>query len=243
MRVTYPYGCNVARKSVFDFTPRDVWPTVSEGNAKLKKTARKLSALWGKPVRIVGFGLPPETTCPRAGECKRFCYAKQGQFVRRSVQESRARNLAFVLAVHRSGDPNDSLATELVRVIDAHTPKRGMLIIRLHDSGDFFSAWYRDAWFSALCQRPNVIAYAYTKSHAGLDWSTVPGNLRLTQSCGGKDDALMRDDKPHARVFASHADREAAGYVDGTESDIPAILGHMRLGLVYHGNETLRVEL
>jgi hypothetical protein len=40
----------------------------------------------------------------------------------------------------------------------------------------------------------------------------------------------------HSRIFSSHSARKRAGYIDGNLSDIPAIQGKVKIGLVYHGN-------
>jgi hypothetical protein len=63
----------------------------------------------------------------------------------------------------------------------------------------------------------------------------IPDNFRVTYSFGGKFDSQI--DGPNARIFATLDERIAAGYVDGNESDMPAILGEHNIGLVYHGNK------
>jgi len=55
----------------------------------------------------------------------------------------------------------------------------------------------------------------------------------VTYSFGGKWDKKI--DGPNSRIFPTLDDRIKAGYVDGNDSDMPAILGEHNIGLVYHG--------
>jgi len=64
----------------------------------------------------------------------------------------------------------------------------------------------------------------------GID---LPSNFRVTYSFGGKWDKKI--DGPNSRIFPTLDDRIKAGYVDGNDSDMPAILGEHNIGLVYHG--------
>jgi hypothetical protein len=110
--------------------------------------------------------------------------------------------------------------------------------IRIHDSGDFFSQAYLDAWFRIAATFPRKRFYAYSKS-LHLDWSRCPSNLRLVQSLGGKMDGAIDTTRSHTRIFATRAERLAAGYMDGTRTDRPAMRGEIRIGFVYHGSKPL----
>ena len=58
---------------------------------------------------------------------------------------------------------------------------------------------------------------------------------------GGLDDSKIDYSRPHARIFATDADRIAAGYEDGNgvNGDLLAINGTVKIGLVYHGAKNL----
>lgn len=112
------------------------------------------------------------------------------------------------------------------------------LLLRVHDSGDFFSPGYFRALVSAIAERPWITAYGYTKRIDLLKRATLPGNLSLLQSVGGRLDNDIDQAAPHARVFLTTEDRLAAGYRDGNESDLPAIQGQS-VGLVYHGTTSV----
>ena len=156
--------------------------------------------------------------------------------------ESRARNFATLHELNRQGGW-ERVAQELIsglRQIVSDSPKnRDEIWVRIHDSGDMFSLWYLQAWSYALSQVPEVKGYAYTKSIGLLSRVELPSNLRMVQSVGGTMDSQMSLDRPHSRVFETHAAMAAAGYDDGTETDIPAMVGTVRVGLVYHGSEKL----
>lgn len=195
----------------------------STGNSKLKKTG------------TVSFNLPAFRSadgfavCPKAGGCATLCYARQGFYTFKSVAAAREANLAVV-----RGD-----LARFVQLAKADLAKLKHTTVRLHDSGDFFSQEYLNAWIEIIKQFPEKKFYAYTKS-LHLDFSAVPSNLQIIQSAGGLLDKQIDTSKSHSRIFASHADRIAHDYVDGNVNDQPAIDGVTRIGLVYHGSKKLK---
>ena len=219
---------------------------LSKGNSKLVKTGKVLSALRGRKVTVHAFNLPagvarqlgpdgkPFLTCPGAAACLAVCYAQQGRFMVPAAVKVREDNLSFVRAALAAG----TLTKDLFRMLDA--VKSGD-VVRLHDSGDFFSAEYAYAWFGAAMLRHDVLFYAYTKSIPALAGLDVPRNVVITYSEGGRWDDRIPDGAGRSRIFSSHAAREAAGYRDGNshDGDLPAIEGAKRIGLVYHGVKTL----
>jgi len=118
---------------------------------------------------------------------------------------------------------------------------RDRILFRVHDSGDWDSYEQAKAECEAVAARPWVLVYKYTKN---IKWlarlrkeGLLPDNFRVAQSYGGYQDHLVDERYPHAKVFATHEERIAAGYVDGTKTDIPVIEGVVKIGLVYHGTE------
>src|SRR3990167_6387334 len=168
-------------------------------------------------------------TCPKAGACATMCYARQGRYMMPNVAATREFNLDIV-----RGDLNhfiNSAIDDLGRIKQS--------IIRVHDSGDFFSQAYMDAWFTLAAYFPSKKFYAYTKS-LHLDRSKKPSNFQIIQSVGGLMDASIDPNDCHSRIFSSHQQRKKAGYVDGNKNDQPAIDGIQRIGLVYHGVKNLK---
>ncbi len=182
----------------------------------------------------VSFGLPAYEsidgfkTCPQAGACAAVCYARQGRYRMPNVAGAREFNLARI-----RGDLRGFIvdALEDLQSIKQH-------LIRVHDSGDFFSQDYLDAWVFIARKTPAKTFYAYTKS-LHLDFSHAPKNLRITQSQGGKLDREIDKTRPHSRIFSSLKAMSLAGYRNGTETDTLAIKGETRIGLLYHGQRNL----
>lgn len=203
------------------------WTT---GNSKLNKDN-------GGVYNIVGYGIPADTdfqhngetlnTCPSALACRGVCYAKQGMYRTKQVVDARKHNLDMSLR----SDFVDNAIADIKRM-------RKVNVIRIHDSGDYYSQEYLDKWITIANAFPHIIFYSYTKS-LNLDFSNKPDNLHITQSLGGKHDNLVNLNMPHARIFSTDEDRIRAGYVDGNRNDVLAIEGEIKQGLVFHGNKKL----
>lgn len=219
--------------------------TLSGGNDKLNKTAKLYAQQTGNPrPKIMSFNLPALLSCPGALECAHFCYALQGQYFRRQILELRARNMAAAQHLIATGGW-ELLADALTVLVGEQAARlRSPLVLRPHDSGDFYGRGYFKAWLETMRRLPHVKFYGYTK-RIGLYQSlhalgTWPPNFTLVQSVGGVEDQRIDLALPHSKVFSSHEARAAAGYVDGTTSDIPAMTGEVNIGLIYHGTEKLR---
>jgi len=191
---------------------------LSDGNTKLKKSG------------IVSFNLIPIVHCPLAGACKAFCYATVGQQAFASGVKRRA--AAF----------KATLAPDFVQAMHAEVGrwKKKIKAVRVHDSGDFYSMDYLHDWLEIARLNPDVKFYAYSKSlpfiHRAYDQGLVPENFRLIQSVGGLADSRIRHDLPHARIFSTLEELQAAGYADASETDDVSAFSDTRfVGLVVHG--------
>jgi hypothetical protein len=224
---------------------------ISDGNSKLRKTSGKVKAhlaehgsLAGftprpKAYRVVSFNLPAGgyevdnksyITCPGADACLALCYARQGTFLFKGSKRVRIDNHQLLLTTHATHGLQG-----VIDILDEAVKKvtKTVAVIRLHDSGDFFKKWYVEAWVEVIKRHPNILFYAYTKSFPMFKGIDLPSNFRVTYSFGGKWDKKI--DGPNSRIFPTLDDRIKAGYVDGNDSDMPAILGEHNIGLVYHG--------
>jgi hypothetical protein len=183
---------------------------LSSGNSKLARDG------------IQSFNLLPIIHCPSAGACKAYCYADVGQQAFKAARLRRAR--AFLATLEP--DFHHKMAAEIKR--------SKAKIVRIHDSGDFYSRAYFDKWNAIASYLPGVHFYAYTKM---INFVALPRseNFNLIQSEGGKCDAKVISELPHARIFSSLAELQAAGYSDCSESDLPAALGANKVGLIIHG--------
>jgi hypothetical protein len=169
-------------------------------------------------------------TCPEAGACAQFCYARNGTYLFRNVKQAHARNLKMVL------DGLENWKSAMVAELQAKK-FRGGKHVRIHDSGDFFSDEYLMAWMEVARQVPDVVFYAYTKEEKRfkrLVENKAPENFRWLYSLGGKQDHLIdRVNDRHAEVFPSEAALEEAGYFNQEESDLLAIYAPTnRIGIV-----------
>jgi hypothetical protein len=188
------------------------------GNAKL---ARLDPAIWT-------FSLPAGHSCPQSRECRsradrksgwmtdgvhtRFrCYAATMEARHPSVRRSRWSNYDALRAC-RSRE-------EMTRLmLDSLSPF--CRVLRVHDSGDFFSLDYLRAWLEVARQRRDTIFYWYSKSLSY--WATCkddlgdghsPGRIKNvvpTASWGGAEDELIGAcGFRSARVVFSQAEAEA----------------------------------
>jgi Gene product 88 len=152
---------------------------------------------------IFTFSLPAGHSCPYAKECHSRadrdtghitdspnviyrCYAASMEARRPSVRDSRWRNYELLKRARTK-----EAMTRLI--LASLSPFAG--VVRVHDSGDFFSAAYMDAWLAVARERPRTLFYAYTKAlpfwarrlHDVGDGheSGEVANFVMTASCGG----------------------------------------------------------
>lgn len=187
----------------------------SEGNQKLK------------PDNIVSFNLIPLVTCPFAGACASICYAQSGPQWFRSGK------------LMRVGMFKATLSPSFVPRMTALIQGKAISRIRFHDSGDFYSPEYLVKVMSIARACPDTRFYVYTKSiqwvQTYTDTEGLPANVSVIQSRGGTQDSLIRDDLGEAKIFADIESLKAAGYSDTSESDMPALRGDKKIGLIVHG--------
>ena len=123
------------------------------------------------------------TTCPSAGDCKSFCYARKGGYIIYPASSMAAgRALNFLV-----NDPEgyaDVVDAE-IRIQSRLRPKGNKLIVRWHDAGDFFSKKYLDLAYDVARKNPTVDFYAYTKV-ADYALGDAPANFIMNFSSGAK---------------------------------------------------------
>lgn len=208
--------------------------TFGEGNAKLNK-------------RIATFSLPAGWTCPFANEC--FCkadpktgkltdgpdcvfrcYAATTEARNPTVRNSRWRNFNLLNAARTTSKMTDLILASLPKGLD---------LIRLHVSGDFFSEAYFKAWLNVARQQPNRIFYAYTKSIRfwvnNLD--SIPANIRLVASLGGKDDWLIKMHKLVSAQVVFSVEEAAEKGLEIDHDDSHAINPVKSFALLIHGGQ------
>mgnify|MGYP000539451182 CR=1 FL=1 len=145
------------------------------------------------------FNLPQGYTCPGAGACRRYCYAKHGLFKTKQAMLAAWKNY------ESAKDP--AFAENMLTALKHRRLKR----LRIHASGDFFSLEYLQAWYRVARAREDMIFLAYTKSLPFImEGGEPPSNFIILASLGGKYDNLAPE-------------LEAKGYIRGLTVVIPDI--------------------
>lgn len=219
----------------------------STGNHKLKD-------------RLI-FSLPAGYSCPHAGVCKTMadrttgliydlpqltgttadefrCFAAMAE-TRPSVREARWHNWDLLReTMHSNGNPT-MLMRDLIDLSLTMQPPRKL--VRVHESGDFWTETYMKAWFMVAALRPKQTFYAYTKS-LGM-WinlkDQIPSNFYLTASYGGTLDYLI---PKHQDVFKRvsyvvYTEQEAKDRGLEIDHDDSLCLGDKPFALLVHGSQ------
>lgn len=177
--------------------------------------------------------------CPSAGVCLKYCYAlgSDSGYIRFPAARARhLRNLRMVLDTPLQWQ--ERMAAELRHPRYQPDTKKGKLgHIRLHDAGDFFDDAYTLMWLQLMRGAPEGLTfYAYTKEVSRirrLVEPNPPANFKFVCSRGGKEDFLIDPSRDRdADVFPTLADLDAAGYSSQAASDLLAVNGPPRVGMV-----------
>lgn len=168
-------------------------------------------------------------TCPNAGICAAFCYAKSGTYNFSNVRKAHIEKLELVL----------NRRDEWKRLMNEELSKKKYegKYIRIHDAGDFFSIDYASDWIEIAKEHPLLCFYAYTKEVAMFKSLALPENFIIIFSCGGRQDNLIdKSVDRHSDVFPDYDEMLAAGYNDiGEDDKQAAIHPNFRVGL-YRNN-------
>lgn len=145
--------------------------TVSHSNKKLKPT---------KQVKFIIWNLPAIITCPfRTKHCEKACYAIKAEKAYPDVLPARKKHFAE----SRRDDFVDRMVLTILQY--AIRNKESQIIVRIHESGDFYNQAYTDKWLRIMdiCKfMPNVKFICYTKSFAYFDGKKLPKNLAFRAS-------------------------------------------------------------
>lgn len=210
----------------------------SQGNAKLKQ-------------RLI-FSLPAGKTCPGAVFCKSFavlqdngkrkiqdgkqtefrCFAASSEVQYDAVYNLRASNMELLMRSVIEGSMVD-----LINASVQHHRKKNTKLVRIHESGDFFSRGYLNAWIEVAKQNPDLKFYCYSKSLDFFLDLVLPENFYLTASYGGKFDHLIDQGlfPRYAKVYKTEEEAIADGLeVDHDDSHC---FGDKPFALLVHGTQ------
>ncbi len=145
--------------------------TVSRENKKLVPTDTTAFIIWNLPAKI---------TCPYATDmCKAACYAIKSEIAYPDCLPSRMRHLNE----SKTAEFTDRMTFTILSI--AAGTKKKEIIVRIHESGDFYSQRYADAWIQIMlnCASDKRIKFiAYTKSFKFFDGKKLPKNFSLRAS-------------------------------------------------------------
>lgn len=155
------------------------------------------------------FNLPTRVTCPGSTKCCRdICYARcQERFYHHVVPQYRA----SMYEVAQSSKFKDVIIAALTLELQGSKIRA----LRIHESGDFFSQDYLDAWVAIIRAFPSISFWAYTKSYM-LDFKEALKlkNLNLRYSVDPTTEhlpkqkiarAVVATDKPRGSITCPSA--------------------------------------
>jgi len=175
--------------------------------AELLKKNEKLAHSGGGFIQFHNIGLPAlrglavdestgefivVDTCPGAGACKVYCYARKGGYVQwKASSMSQTKVLNFLV-----NDPlgfKTMLESEIFAMVNAGDKKNIKHVIRWHDAGDFFSPEYLELAYAVARKFPTVDFYAYTKI-SNVAKGQKPSNFIINFSMGAKKEEEKKID-------------------------------------------------
>lgn len=238
-KMPYVHGSNIAANS-----PKIVGESGQEYNldalkamivrrpTKLLKRNEKIEHSGGGATQFYNLGLPAlkglavdeqsgdfivVDTCPGAGACKVYCYARKGGYIQwKNSSMSQTRILNFLL-----NDPSgfqSMLTAELTKAHRSAIKGDYDVALRWHDAGDFFSEDYWGIAKSVAETLPAIKFYAYTKM-GDIATGDKPDNFVFNFSGGATSDQEKKVDFRTTKnsrvvprdVFRDFVEREGGG--------------------------------
>ena len=196
-------------------------------NSKLKRTSKELG------VRVFNFGIPAyksasgKLTCPFAGECIKFCYAKKGAYIWSNVQPAFEKR-------YQLSKTNKFVPAMIDEIVNKRPD-----YVRVHDSGDYYSKQYLQKWLRIAKTFPEVNFYSYTNCIKMFKDIKLPSNYDIIFSDSGKQKHLIDQSKDrHTKIFHSHTELISSNYIDASKIDLYATKwfnkDNINVGLLAH---------
>jgi hypothetical protein len=124
----------------------------------------------------------------------------------------------------------------LMQAIGRRKPK----YVRIHSTGgDFFNAYYLQAWIATAQYFPEITFYAYTKMVTLVSERQLPQNFVVTYSRGGHEDSVITEKRLKEAVVVYKVEQAE---LLGLEIDVDDSLARDRnyrksFALLIHGNQ------
>lgn len=199
-------------------------------NQKIKDTGKAIGIK-----QIYNFSIPAyktaegKITCPFADSCVKFCYAQKGNY-KRFPSVGLAMEKKYKL----------TKLDNFVEIMNTEIIKKKARIIRVHDSGDYYSPKYLNKWLRIALINPNVLFYSYTNSIKFVkDLEFIPENFDFIFSDSGKQKNLIDINKDrHTKIFKNENDLIKAGYINASKIDTNSTKffnpTNKKIGLIFH---------
>ncbi len=222
----------------------------STGNAKLNH-------------RLI-FSLPAGYSCPSAGVCKTFadritgkinddlatlidgvpsyrCFAAMAE-TRPNVRNLRWYNWDLLKRALYTPEFSKEVGIQgMQNLLCWSIQQHDEDLIRVHESGEFWTEQYMKAWLLTARLFPNRTFYAFTKSlNMWLNLADIiPSNFYLTASVGGLLDQLIpgREHIFTRRAYVVYTEEEAAALGLEIDHDDSHCLGDKPFALLVHGSQ------
>lgn len=195
-------------------------------NSKLKKTSQELG------VRVFNFGIPAyksasgKLTCPMAKDCVKFCYAKKGAYIWSNVKPAFEKRYEL------------SKTDRFVDAMNAEIKRKKPDYVRVHDSGDYYSAAYLKKWITVAIHNPDVKFYSYTNMVDLVHKTDLPDNYDIIFSNAGKQVYMIDYEQDRfTKIFKSEQELGRAGFVNASKIDLFAtkwFSKNKKVGLIFH---------
>lgn len=152
---------------------------LAPGNKKYRSDKNTKYYIWSLPAVI---------TCPNRTElCEIYCYARKAERQYPAVLPSRQNNLKLSMQSDFAEQMIAYFEKKLFRV-NKHgkkvenwwIAKRKRVVVRIHESGDFYNQTYADAWIKVaehFADYKKLVFVTYSKSFRFFDGKKLPRNF------------------------------------------------------------------
>ena len=145
----------------------------------------------------------PQFSCPSATLACKDCYAMKKRHMFQNVQNALAQNWLLIKQLHKKRNTKRAVK-ELLNII----PKKAK-IFRIHESGDWFSQWYINAWAEVVKQRPHTSFWFYTRSFK-FNYSKLTRLHNLTM-WASTDNYNLKEAKKFVKRYKKSGTKHAYG--------------------------------
>lgn len=182
----YSSALEMVRKNNLDYIPYEYRNERREMEIKIRFQDHNAKMNGNDKIAFLIFSLPAVMTCPGAtGQCLHYCYARRDE----RFTTTRASRLSNFIMAMREDFSACMIAAIKAEIYDSNGKLKKKyqgrkIIVRVHESGDFYNLEYMRAWFTVAAALPRITFFAYTKSYSILDKciDSKPDNFTIRAS-------------------------------------------------------------